>query len=270
MAVNDTIVKASHNTGACYGIEKCAEVVFEHGLMVKEEGLEILEQRMQSLDPSSHDTYKFLGVEQADGIQKEKVLQRVKAEMQVRLKKLLQLELYDGNLIRATNRKVIPVAAYPMNVCRFSMNDVNELDMIVKRELRSCNMLGRQSSDERLYLSRNIGGRGLILLRDVYGETKVRVACYMAKSTSKWIRTAWERECASQYCSIRRDAEVVLREIGCVLEFRGNEIVCDGECLAADWKKCWKRLKQLLKKKTVTKRVSEYKLKEMQSEIFKG
>ena len=82
----------------------------------------------------------------------------------------------------------------------------------------------------------------------------------MAKSTSKWIRTAWEHECASQYCSIRRDAEVAMREIGCVLEFGGNEILCEGECLAADWKKCWKQLKQLLKKKTVTKRVSEYKL----------
>ena len=150
--------------------------------MVKGEGLEILQQRMQSLDPSSNDTYRFLGVEQADGIQKDKVLQRVKVEMLDRLKKLLQLELYDGNLIRAINCKVIPVAAYPMNVCRFSMNEVNELDIIVKRQLRNFNMLGRQSSDERLYLSRNSGGRGLISLRDVYLATKVRVACYMAKS----------------------------------------------------------------------------------------
>ena len=157
-----------------------------------------------------------------------------------------------------------------MNVCRFSMNELNELDMIVKRELRNFNMLDRQSSDERLYLSRDSGGRGMISLRDVYLATKARVACYMAKSTSKWIRTAWERECASQYCSIRRDAEVAMREIGCVLEFRGNEILCDGECLAADWKKCWRRLKQLLKKKIGTKRVSEYKLKEMQSEVFIG
>ena len=54
-----------------------------------------------------------------------------------------------------------------------------------------------------------------------------------------------------------------MREIGCVLEFRGNEILCDGERLADDWKKCWKRLKQLLKKKTVMKRASECKSKEM-------
>ena len=128
-------------------------------------------------------------------------------------KKLLQLELYDGNLIRAINCKVIPVPAYPNNVCQFPMNEVNELDMIVKRQLRKFNMLGRQSSDERLYLSRGSGGRGLISLRDVYLATKVRVACYMDKSISKWIRVAWERECASQYCSTRRDAEVAMREM---------------------------------------------------------
>ena len=56
--------------------------------------------------------------------------------MQDRLKKLFQLELYDVNLIRAINCKVIPVAAYPMNVCRFSMDEVNELDMIAKKGIK--------------------------------------------------------------------------------------------------------------------------------------
>ena len=80
VAVNDTIIKASHDTGACYGREKCAEVVFENGIMVKGEGLEILEQRMQSLDPSSNDTYRFLGVEQADGIQRIRFFKGLKSK----------------------------------------------------------------------------------------------------------------------------------------------------------------------------------------------
>ena len=55
-------------------------------------------------------------------------------------------------------------------------------------------MLGRQASDERLYLKRERGGRGLKSLRDAYRETRLRVACYMAKSTNRWIREAWRRE----------------------------------------------------------------------------
>ena len=33
--VNEMIVQASHDTGACYGVSKCAEIVFERGKMVK-------------------------------------------------------------------------------------------------------------------------------------------------------------------------------------------------------------------------------------------
>ena len=100
---------------------------------------------------------------------------------------------------------------------------------------------------KKRFLSRIAEGRGLISLRDVYCETKVRVACYISKSTSKWIRTAWERECTSQYCSIKKDAEVAMREVGCVLEFRGNEIICDGECLGADWKKMLEKIETTAK-----------------------
>ena len=52
-------------------------------------------------------------------------------------------------------------------------------------------MLGRQSSDERLYLKRENGGRGLKSMRDVYRETKLRIACYMEKYESLWIQVAW-------------------------------------------------------------------------------
>ena len=33
--VNSTIVQASHDTGARYGVNKCAEAVFREGIMVK-------------------------------------------------------------------------------------------------------------------------------------------------------------------------------------------------------------------------------------------
>ena len=55
---------------------------------------------------------------------------------------LVETELNDANLICAINEKVIPVAAYPMNVCQFSKGELMELDQVVKRELRSRNMLG--------------------------------------------------------------------------------------------------------------------------------
>ena len=72
---------------------------------------------------------------------------------------------------------MIPVAAYPMNVCQFNKGELMELDQVVKRELRSKNMLGQQGSDERIHLKRGDGGRGLKSMRDVYKETRLRVTC---------------------------------------------------------------------------------------------
>ena len=169
-------------------VSKCAEIVFEHGKMVKGEGLQVLQERMKTLDPDQEEMYEFLGVEQADGIKTKQVYER---EMTKRLKLLMKSKLNDENLIQAINSKVIPVAAYPMNVCKMTKGELNELDQIVKRELRKNNMLGKQASDERLYLKRDQGGRGLQSMRDVYAETRTRVACYICKSNDKWIQVAW-------------------------------------------------------------------------------
>ena len=62
------------------------------------------------------------------------------------------------------------------------------LNKMVKEVLRQNDMLERQSSDERLYMKRQNGGMGLKSLKDVYGDTKVRVACYMANASSPWIQ----------------------------------------------------------------------------------
>ena len=128
---------------------------------MKGEGLQVLQERMKALNPDKEEMYKFLGVEQAGGIRTKQVYERVKEEMKKRLKLLMKSELNDENLIQAINSKVIPVAAYPMNVCKMTKDELNELDQIVKRELRKSNMLGKQASDEQLYLKRDQGGRGL-------------------------------------------------------------------------------------------------------------
>ena len=59
--VNEVIIQASHDTEACYGVSKCAEIVLERGKMVRGEGLEVLEERMKTMDPDENEIYKFLG-----------------------------------------------------------------------------------------------------------------------------------------------------------------------------------------------------------------
>ena len=83
---------------------------------------------MKTMDPDENEIYKFLGTEQADGIKTKKVFERVKGEANRRFKMLTNTELNDVNLVHAINTKVIPVAAYPMNICKFTDGELLELD----------------------------------------------------------------------------------------------------------------------------------------------
>ena len=213
------IVQASHDTGACYGISKCVEIVFERGKMARGEELEILEERIKAIDPDENEVYKFLGIEQADGIKTKKDFELVQGEVNKRVKILTSTELNNVNLVRAINTKLIPVAAYPMNVCKFTDGELKELDQVIKRELRSKNMLGKQSSNDRLYLIREDGGKGIKSLRDIYKETRLRVACYLTCLENKWIKAAWRRENIKEENSIVEEAMKTMGDVEVEIQF---------------------------------------------------
>ena len=52
--VNEIIMQASHDTGACYEVARCADIVFERGKMVKGEGLQVVEERVNAMDPDQN------------------------------------------------------------------------------------------------------------------------------------------------------------------------------------------------------------------------
>ena len=133
---NEMIVKASMDTGACYGAKKIADIVFRKGKMIKGEGLAVLEENMDALDPNKNEIYKLLGCEQADKIDVKRVMERVKKEIRRRLGQLTRLNLNDKNLMKEINCRVIPVAGYVLNACNLGKGDLDELDMIVKSLLR--------------------------------------------------------------------------------------------------------------------------------------
>ena len=148
---------------------------------------------------------------------------------------LTKTELNDKNWIKAINTKVIPVAAYPMNVSKFTKVELNELDPVVKRELRKFNMLGRQSSDERFYLKRDVHGRGFKSLGDDFVETRLRETCYSVKSSNKRIKAAWKRELLKETNSIKDEAITSMHAVETVIDFEEDGILLAGERIEKDW-----------------------------------
>ena len=131
-------------------------------------------------------------------------------------------------MVRAINTKVIPVAAYPINVCKFNSGELKELHQEIKRELRSKNMLVKQSSDETLYLRREDGGRGMKSLKDIYKETRLKVTCYMVFSENKWIRETWRRENTKEENSTVQEAMKTMDNVGVEIQFEQGNIWIDG------------------------------------------
>ena len=85
-------MQASLDTGACYGVKKCAKIVFKRGKMIKGEGLSVIKEKMKALDLEQREIYKFLGCEQTEKIDMKRVMAWVKVETEKRTNALVQQE----------------------------------------------------------------------------------------------------------------------------------------------------------------------------------
>ena len=116
-----------------------------------------------------------------------------------------------------------------MNVWKLSKRELKELDQIVKKELRSKQMLGKQASNEIIYLKREDREKGLKSMQDVHEETRLRVACYMSKSENRWIQAAWSRETLKVENAVVTEARTTMEEVGMRLKFEDNAMQLNGE-----------------------------------------
>ena len=140
--------------------------------------------------------------------------------------------------------------------------------MTVKSVLQREGFHGRQSNNERLYLMRNKDGRGLKSFKEVYNETKTRVACYMAAATNKWIRVAWRNESQKEQISLKKEAEKAMRKVEVTVSFDEGSVII-GEESYTEWKGAWKKLKKILIEGQKRNKQQSLAEKELQSEIPK-
>ena len=113
-------------------VKKCAEIIFKKGKIIKGEELQIKQERMKALDLNGNEICKFLGCGQTERIDMKKVMERIQTLMEQRTRKPVGEGLYDKNLVKAMNCRVIEVAAYMMNVHNFTGKELDQLDKGIK------------------------------------------------------------------------------------------------------------------------------------------
>ena len=91
-----------------FGLEKCANITFKKGKLIHLQNLVIdINREIQELEQGK--TYKYLGIEESEGIQHQQMKERMKQESRRRLRMILKSELNIRNTITAIGALAVPV-----------------------------------------------------------------------------------------------------------------------------------------------------------------
>ena len=101
-----TVRVFSEDIGMEFGTKKCAMLVMEKGKIVKLVGIELPDGKViKSLHEG--ESYKYLGILEADKFSEDKMKLNVSQEYIRRLRKVLKSKLKGGNLVRGVNTWVV-------------------------------------------------------------------------------------------------------------------------------------------------------------------
>ena len=101
----------SQERGMEFGIEKCAMLVMKSGKRHITDGMELPNQN-KIRTVREKETYKYLGILEADTIKQVKMKDKIQKEYLRRNRKLLETKLSNKNLINGINTRAVPLGRY--------------------------------------------------------------------------------------------------------------------------------------------------------------
>ena len=161
-----TVCVFSEDIGMVFGIEKCAALVMEKGKIGKSVGIELPDDKViKSLQEG--ESYKYLGILEADKFLEERMKLNVSKEYIRRLRKVLKSKLNGGNLVCGVNTLAVSLIRYSAAFLSWIKSELQAIDRKTRKLFTMYGALHPKSSDvNRLYIPRKEGGRGLISIED--------------------------------------------------------------------------------------------------------
>ena len=184
-----TIRIFSKDIGMEFSIEKCAMLVIEKGKIVKSVGIELPDGKViKSLQEG--ESYKYLGILEADRFLGEEMKLKVSKEYFRRLKKVLKLKLNGGNLVQEVNTWAVSLLRYSAVFISWRKFELQAIDSETRKLFTIYGGLHPKSDVDRLYVPRKDGGRGLKATEDCV-ELAVRgLEVYVHGSEERLIQAA--------------------------------------------------------------------------------
>ena len=176
--------KFSTDIGMEFGMEKCAVLEMRQGGKVKCEGIELPDGKV--MKEVEEDGYKYLGVLEGVGLKNVKMKELVRTEYLRRVKLVAGSRLYAGNMMRAVNAWAVSVVRYTAGVLDWKEQELQALDVKTRKILTMNGAFHMRSSVDRLYLKRNVGGRGLISVEDCVRKEELGLREYV-RASDEWM-----------------------------------------------------------------------------------
>ena len=97
-----------------FGLDKYASFAIIKGKVTETQGMNLPNNNIKGLNLD--ETYKYLGILQADDIKHKQVKKKTLSEYNKRVRKILKSKLNGGNIIKAINSWAVPVVRYTAGI----------------------------------------------------------------------------------------------------------------------------------------------------------
>ena len=178
----------SQDIGMEFGIEKCAMLVMKSGKRYMTDGMKLPNHdRIRTLEEK--ETYKYLGILEADTIKQVQMKDMIRKEYLRRTRKLLETNLSSRNLIKGINTWAMPLVRYLGPFLKWTREEHKQMYQKTRKIMTMHKALHPRDDVDRLYVSRKQGGRGHASIEDTVDASIHRLEDYLEKHEQGLITT---------------------------------------------------------------------------------
>ena len=130
---------------------------------------------------AENETYKYLGILEADTIKQVEMKEKIQKEYLRRTRKLLETKLNNRDLIKGINTWAVPLVRYSGPFLKWTRDEPKQMDQRTRKLMTMHKALHTRDDVDRLHVSRKEGGRGLASIEDSVDASIQRLEDYMQK-----------------------------------------------------------------------------------------
>ena len=132
-----------------------------------------------------NETYKYLGILEADTIKQVEMKNKIQKEYLRRTRKLLETKLSSRNLIKGINTWAVPLVRYSGPFLKWTREEPRQMDQRTRKLMTRHKALHPKDDVDRLYVPRKEGGRGLDSIEGSVDTSIQRLEDYIEKTRKR-------------------------------------------------------------------------------------